>query len=189
MLCLGLLVSAFLGIKPLRASPIIYTESGLLSGTLGSTALNDVPFTFIFDGDTANIFDTGAGTLFNPALSTSITIGSSTGVFDTAVAMGDGLPFGIIGFGVVGQEIGITFQSEGDLGYALDTPISLSAPTAYFAGGTLATSLGTLDITGAQDLALVAATTPECETLALTGCGLLGLVALSKFRSACLRGN
>jgi hypothetical protein len=34
---------------------------------------------------------------------------SSAGVLERPVSMGDVLPFGIFGFGVVGQEIGMTF--------------------------------------------------------------------------------
>jgi len=163
------------------ASPIIYTESGQVSGTLGATTLTNAAFTFVFTGDTANI--TGSGVLLNIPTSNSITIGASSGSFTTAVNVGVNTGSGIIGFTDLAKSNGITFTSAGAVGYNLATPISVTASTPFFDQGSLGTSLGTFTITSALNLSFTAITgVPEPASLTFVGAGLLGLMSLLLLR-------
>lgn len=157
------------------AGPITYTESGTLSGSLGATTLTNVSFTFVFNGDTANIVS--GNPLLNPATSNSISIGAFNGSFTTAVEVGVGAA-GIIGFTDLSENDGITFSSAGAVGYNLAAPITVTAPTSHFASGSLETSLGTLAITGAQNLSFTATLVPEPASMSLLGLSLLGLTSL-----------
>jgi hypothetical protein len=177
---LGLAIAALGSLQSLAASPITYVESGQLSGTLGTTGLNNVPFTFTFNGDTNNI--TGAGTsaspFLNAAISNSLTIGVSNGSFSPVIEVGVNNVQGQIGVTDPALTDGITFVSAGAIGYNLATAISVSNSSFYFASGSLATTLGTLTISGAQNLTFTAApaTAPEPATSALSAFTLLGLV-------------
>jgi hypothetical protein len=172
-LALGLL-------QPLGAASIIYIETGQLSGTLGSSALNDAAFTFTLIGDTANI--TGAGTAMSPFLNTAISntfaIGASQGFFSSAVDAGaDGVD-AQVGLTSSALTAGITFNSAGATGYNLATAISVSASSPFFASGSFATNLGTLAITGAQNLTFTAIVVPEPATGVLSAFTLLGFALL-----------
>lgn len=177
----GLLVATLAALQPLTAGPITYTETGQLSGTLGTTVLTNTSFTFVFNGDTANI--TGSNPLLNIALSNSLSLGSSIGSFTTAVEVGVNPLSGVIGFSNTAENAGITFTSATAVGYGLATPIAITGGTPLFYTGTFATSLGTLDITSAQNLGFTASGgVPEPGTLALVFIGLFGLLAVC-FRS------
>jgi len=174
---LGLAIAALGFLQSLAASPITYVETGQLSGTLGTSGLNNVAFTFTFSGDTNNI--TGAGTGANPflneAISNSLTIGVSKGSFLPVIDVGVNNVLGQIGVTDPALTDGITFTSAGAIGYDLVTPISVSSSSAYFAGGSLATTLGTLTISSAQNLTFTVAA-PEPATGILSVFTLLGLV-------------
>jgi hypothetical protein len=166
---------------PLAAGSITYVETGQVSGTLAGVALTNVPFTFTFLGDTTNITASGS-ILLNPAISNTITIGSSNGTFTIPVETGVVSGSNIIGFSDLARTDGITFVSAGVAGYNLATAISVSAVAPVVAsGGSLGTSLGTLVITGSQDLTFTATTgvpepgTFEFSLIALAGVTLIGL--------------
>ena len=160
----GVLIAALGAVTHLAAGPITYTETGQISGSLGSTILTNAAFTFIFQGDTADITNAGPSVLLNPAISNSLLIGSSSGSFTTPVEVGVATN-GTVGFSDLSDANGITFTTSAAIGYGLATPISLSGGTATFATGTLVTSDGTLTINGAQNLTFTAAvaTSPNRE--------------------------
>lgn len=177
---IGLAIAALGLLQPLSAASIIYIETGQLSGTLGTSALNNAGFTFTLIGDTANI--TGAGTdaspFLNTALSNTFAIGASHGFISSAIEAGADGQSGQVGVTSPALTAGITFDAAGAMGYNLATPIAVSAISPFFAGGSFATNLGTLAITGAQNLTFTAILTPEPATGALSALTLLGFALL-----------
>ncbi len=171
--CSGFLLIALCLALPLAAGPIRYWMTGSLFGSLGTAPVTGAEFTFVFNGDTTNI--AGTNPLLNPAISNSISItGFGSGQFTQAIDVGVNPTLGIGGFSNTGLVSGITLQNGGFVGWDLATPIGpLTSASALFATGSLTTSLGTLAITGAQDLTFQATTVPEPATAALTGLALL----------------
>src|SRR3954467_5429490 len=149
-----LAVALILFTQQSHATPIIYVESGQLSGTLGNTVLTNASFTFTFIGDTNNIFTVpGSGSqilpaFLNPAISNTIVIGGSTGTFTSAlVAFVDppGAFIGVIDWATGGFQI--SFFNAGTVGYNLATSIGpLTSSTFVRASGSATTSLGTLTL-------------------------------------------
>ena len=171
-------IALFLAL-PLAAGPITYTMTGFLSGSLGTAPVTAAAFTFVFNGDTANV--TGTNPLLNPAISNSISItGFGSGQFTEAIDVGVNPTNGIGGFADTSLASALTFQNAGFVGWDLATPIGpLASASPYWASGVFTTSLGTLSITGARDLTFQATTVPEPATAALAG---LALLCLAGFR-------
>jgi hypothetical protein len=172
-------------VQPLAAGPITYVESGEISGTLGSTALDNVAFTFTFVGDTANI-TTSSGVFYNIATSNAVTIGSTNTTFTSSVEVGLNNLNGFIGLCDVISGCGpqITFEgAPGSSTYALATSISIPQSGATDLIGSFTTAAGTLTATSAQDLlftATLGTATPEPGTVGMLGAGLAALAFLRK---------
>ena len=185
---LVLVVSSILG-GAAWASPITYTESGQLSGTLEATSLTDAAFTFTFYGDTANIFPFVGlpGVLLNLATSNSLVISGSSGSFTDPMEVGINQVLGVVA--ILNEAItgGISFNDPAAVGYDLATPISFTG-SAPFLSNPIGTSLGALTITGVQNLSFTASTgvsepastsdVPEPASMTLLGAGLLALAGL-----------
>ena len=152
-----LAVAAVVLTQPADASPIIYVESGQLSGTLGGTVLTNVPFTFTFISDTNNIImgPAGCSCLLTRYISNSIVIGGSVGSFTSPEDAGVNPTVGIIGISdPTTDAFGISFVNDGAFGYDLATLIGpLTNPMVFVALGSADTTLGTLvlDPQGAQN--------------------------------------
>jgi hypothetical protein len=161
---LAVLFASLVCAASLPASTIQYVESGQLSGTL----------------NTANI--TGNGSNSNPyentALSNTITIGSSNGSFTGTVEVGDINASSLIGFGNSSLTGYIAFLNSVAATYNLASAVGPLTETSSYSGGSFTTSLGTLNITGAQDLSFTAtiATAPEPSLLGLSAFGLLAII-------------
>ena len=192
---LGLVVAAsciFVGSA--WASPIIYTESGQLSGTLGATTLTDATFTFTLYGETANIvpFVGLPGVLLNLATSNSLLIDGSSGSFTEPMEIGVNQVLGVFAFLNEAITGGISFNDSGAIGYDLATPISVTGSAPFLLSSPIGTTLGALTITGAQNLSFTASTgvsepastsdVPEPASMTLLGAGLLALSGLRPLR-------
>ena len=177
-------IALFLAL-PLAAGPITYTMTGFLSGGLVTAPIEGAAFTFVFNGDTTNIFTSG-DTLLNPATSNSISItGFGSGQFTQTIDVGVNPTAGngITGFVDAGLN-GLSFKNAGFVGWNLATPIGpLTSATPSWASGVFTTSLGTLTITGARNLTFEATTVPEPATIALAGLALLCLAGFRKSRA------
>ncbi len=112
-----------------------------MTGTLGTTNLNNVSFVFTFIGN-GDPFE-------NTALSNTITIGSSKGSFTGSVEAGDiDASSSLIGF----SNTGIAFLNSVAATYNLAGAVGpLTSTSSYYAGGSFT-------ITSAQDLSLKATT-------------------------------
>jgi hypothetical protein len=171
------LVAAGLAIAPLRAVPILYIETGELSGVLGSTALRNTPFEFDFYANTADL--AGVGLTFDPYADpvqvNTVKIGSWTGTFTAPLTMELVNSPGIIGFFDASGYDGIDFAAAGLANYRLSTAISVAGASAQYAAGWLPTDTGgKLGITGAQDLTFTAITSvPEAGGFVYCAIGLV----------------
>jgi hypothetical protein len=177
---LAVLFASLVCAAALPGSTIQYVESGQLSGTLGTTNLNNVSFVFTFIGNTASI--TGNGSTSEPyentALSNTITIGSSNGSFTGSVEVGDIDASSLIGFSNPSLTSYVAFLNSVAATYKLASAVGPLTATSSYAGGSFTTSLGTLTITGAQDLSFKAtiATAPEPSLVGLSAFGVFAII-------------
>ena len=168
-LCFGL---------PLMAEPITYTMTGTLSGTLGGVAVTDATFKFVFNGDTANIFDASPTLLLNPATSTSLFItGFGSGDFTQTIDVGVDLQDDNAGFANPGLTDIFVIQNAAFGAWNDATSIG---PLEQFGAasqvqGSFSTSLGTLALIGADNVSFGAAV-PEPSLIAFVGCSMLGTI-------------
>jgi len=195
-LCFGLLAMGSVGgfsVQEAVANPITYTQTGHLTGTIGSTAFTDAAVTLTTVTDTANLVDlssiAGNPTFFNPGLTTIDIAGVGVATFS-------GDSFGSTTQQYVTQQYG-TINVVGFLdSTTLKNIFFTFTPTlydgvsdfthtgiGYIYGGTggtyQTTSMGDLTITGVSGnstfTAVTSATVPEPSSLALMGLGGLGL--------------
>ncbi len=173
--------------SPLVGSPITYTMTGNVSGSIGATPLSNAPFTFVFYGDTTGIYTFPSGPLnilMNPALATSILLSGSAGGFIEPVIVGVEPVAGVVGFADAANTKGLTLVHAGAVGWDLASPIGPLTGEPGFANGSFATTLGVFTISGGSDVSFTAANTvPEPGGALLFGCALSGLIALWRVKA------
>jgi hypothetical protein len=177
-------------VSMLVASPISYTLTGVLNGLIGEAVFNAKPFIFVVNADTAGVYAVDPELLYNPALSTLISIMDvGSGSFTESIFAGVEHVNGIVGITNLFGSGGVTIENAGAIGWALASPIGpLGAASPYFASGFLGTTFGTLQITGARDLVYSANTgIPEPSTGLLVGAVLVAAFGLRRKLSHCLR--
>jgi hypothetical protein len=155
---------------PLAAGPITSTMTGSLSSTVGGVAVTNAPFTFVFNGDTANVFNASPALPANVEISNSMSItGFGVGQFTGTVGTGLDLLDNAAGFADPSGTSIILAQNAGFAAWNLATsfgPLSQAGP-AYAAQGSFATSSGTQTIAGAQNVSFgaTAGGVPEPATV------------------------
>ncbi len=182
-----------LALFPLFGTPITYTMTGNVSGSIGSTQLSNAPFTFVFSADTGGIFTWTDGyidVLMNPASSTSILLSGSSGGFTEPVIVGVNAAAGIVGFADPNNTKGLTFYNAGAIDWDLASPIGpLTAAESGAGTGAFATSLGLFTIGSGSNLSFTAEV-PEPGGVLFFGSMLSGVIALWRVRvRSCSKGS
>lgn len=184
---LSLLIAMCLTL-PLAASPIIYTMTGTLSGTIGGVGFQNEPFTFVFDGDTTGVFDDSPTLLFNPVTASSLSITTiGSGDFTQALDVGVDSMNDSAGFADPTITDVLAAQNAGFAGWNLASSIGPLEQTgaAFLADGSFDTSLGTLDLIGATNVSFGAvAAVPEPATTGLIALSLVGVALRRRSRLA-----
>jgi hypothetical protein len=144
----------------------------------------NAPFTFVFNGDTTGVFHGSPTLLANPATLTTISItGFGSGHFTQAVDAGLDLADNAAGFANPLDPTNIILaQNAGFAAWKLATtfgPLE-QVGSAFAASGSSCTSLGTLVVTGAENVSFGAVVTalPEPATFSLVALSLLGAMTL-----------
>lgn len=207
----ALLVAALFGFAASTdASPIIYTESGLASGTIGGSTFTNVLVQVTASGDTANVVTLTDGTYTLYANLSSLTritiagIGTATITdatavysFPTPVLIDTGFP--VLPYAIIGtldsppsldSFTGIGGQGDNALlGYGLTTsigPITGSPGGIGHSSDFINTSSGHLtfsaNISPTSQGTFTATLVPEPMSLVLLGSGIAMLAGLSRFR-------
>jgi hypothetical protein len=200
LLCTLILLGA---VATAAASPMTYTETGYLTGTLGTTPFHNAAVTVTTVGDTANIVNGGGISLLDGTTTIQIEgfgLATFNGSDDSGVFAED-MSSHSLGLGIVGmwgnssdgpKVFSMIFDASPS--YDLSTSATLTSPspdpdyTDFYPSGPFSTSLGDLSIDSASGTgtftAAATSSVPEpsqiISLLALSGIG--GLGALVKLR-------
>ena len=136
----------------ISASPITYTLTGALSGTLNGTAFSNAQVAVMLTGDTAGVVE-DLGLLINPASSATFSItGFGSGEFtENVIAFANPVQFQDWAYAGVlpadrRQNTGITLRDAAFIGWDLVSSLGPVSALVNFTGGQFATTLGTLDL-------------------------------------------
>jgi hypothetical protein len=187
------LLSLVLGSAPFAtASSIVYTESAIGSGSLGSTTFTDVEYTLTLSADTSQVVLDPSANSYHVVGAASLFIdGIGGATFTDTVQVADNYAIGGAGFGDVTSNFAILFTSNPAFSaYDLQTAIGPDSGASFGNPGfTFNTTAGAFGITSSNEgdatftATLTAAATPEpIETLPLIA-SLLGLWALKRRRT------
>jgi len=172
---------------PLAAVPITYTMTGTFSGTLGGDSATNASFTFVFYSDTGNIGNLSPTFPFTQPTSTSLLVtGFGTGQFSQVLDVALDQLSDVAGFGDPSSTNKLLIQSASFAGWNFATSIGpvLQPGTPFQVQGSFSTSLGTLVMTGAQNVTFGAtvSTAPEPATWPLAVVSILSVVRLRRHR-------
>jgi hypothetical protein len=190
----GIVLALLAGVPRLaEASPVTYVDSGLASGSLGSSAFTNALVTLEFVGDTANITNPQPGLYFNmPGTATVTVAGIGTATFTDPMAafvnqnfIPPVSPFaGISDQSFPGGAVVLATSNSAFSSYALTAPFGpFTGPSAFEAAGPVAfpTTLGDFIIlTTATSTFQAFSTIPEPSSIVSGGIamGMGGVVCV-----------
>ena len=175
------------------AESVTYALTGTFTGSLGAQTFTSAPGTFSFVGDTANTTAVDASFYMNTLGVASISIDGIGNAIFASPTFGAESQFAGAGFYDPNTGFGVSIYDPVLTGYTLSSPFSDSGPLleSFYAslGGTEATSLGDLSISGDEGTTATfaakgpqIAATPEPQSIALVSTGTLGLAGLLRRR-------
>jgi hypothetical protein len=203
----AILVAVLLSAGTVSASTLVYTFTGVATGTItsgkNSSTFTDAAFSVVFTEDTSNITGGGGFFSYNPAPGGVFMEGSYSNTFTNAVIETNGNPNSGMGAFETANlfntafDNGVTLDSDPALlGYALNTTVDSGlvtnsadlAPTPNSLGDGFTTSTGdVVEFTGLTALEFAAtvpppptSAVPEPSTLVLLTAGLSGIGMLRR---------
>ena len=172
------------------AAVMTYTQTGVLSGSLGGTSFTDAAVTLRVTADTANVkYELLSGVIpawTNAGVTTIDIDGFETATFNGPNAYGaysQNLSFFLDGTTLTGiGELSDYYTILGNYqtaepNYALDTAKTFTGSATTTNGTYYSTTLGDLITTSVSGSSTFTAAVPEPSAFALLGLGALGLVA------------
>jgi hypothetical protein len=172
------------GLSQAKAELITYSDSAVVSGTLGGNAFTDQLLTLTLTADTSGLTGNPQGLIHTSPATTTFTLGSLNGtITDTTMAFSEPEAdlAGITDSSGIGTILG-TFNAAFAT-YDLATPIGPLSGSAATELGPFGTTLGTLNFTTSPTSATFAATAQSVpEPSSLTLCVIAGLVGLGAAR-------
>jgi len=186
--CVLAAIISVLCVADAKASPVTYTESATVVGSLNGVSFSNALLTLTGTGDTTNITNPSSDRFFNDVTASFSLTGGASGTFTDTIFVFD-IQQVLVAAGFFDN------NSSGDIldtrnaaffSYALSTSIGPITGPSVLSGDSFRTSVGTLFINLAGDATFTAVVTPLPAALPLfaTGLGGLGLLGWRRKRKA-----
>ena len=187
-------IISVLGVANANAVPVTYTETAIITGSLGSTVFTDKLLTVTGTGDTTNV-TTLFGVFINPVTASFVIAGVGSGTFTNAIRVFDDKDttpnFAVAGFTQVGlsgdDALVLATQTAAFFTYNLSTSIGPITGGARVPPVAVFTSAGQLlfdEVPEASTFTAVVTPLPAALPLFATGLGALGLLGWRRKRKA-----
>ena len=167
-----------------HADTLTYTESAIVSGSIGKLDFTNTLITLTATGDSSAVVETAPGVFVN-ILPTELTIaGIGGGMFTDTIQFVSNNTTDMAGVGDNSNNLGILFTESSVFGsYNLQSALAATTgPSTINSGSAFNTDIGLFTITSSGDATfqVTDTTVPEPSTFVLLGSGLLGLASITR---------